>query len=240
MPEIQTYLECDLGVDQSIIELLCKRPVPKNNEYWKGRNTYLSKSPGYLFIPILLDLFLKSKSNQPLSEEYLQLIERILHHAARQERTEVSYSLLDLDCQNILRLIGIGDNEIKKIETDLVNRPFSLFPPKYKSLHRANSYLYSAVLFPNDYDLIFAHWESVMPLLLFLDDLTDLHDDIATQAENCLLDSPNIENNFFELYPLFTESIKPLQKVNIKIYKELDRLRQEAIVATLGGTLFSF
>ena len=79
-----------------------------------------------------------------------------------------------------------------------------------------------------------------MPLLLFLDDLTDLQDDIATQSENCLLDSPNIENNFFELYPLFTESIKPLQKVNIKTYKELDRLRQEAIVATLGGTLFSF
>jgi hypothetical protein len=218
--------------------LLCKRSVPKNNEYWKSRSSYLSKSPGYLFIPILLDLFLKSKSNQSISEEHIQLIEQILHHAAIQERTESGYTQLHIDCQNVLQSIGVSNDEIKRTES-LVDRPFSLFPSKYKSIQRANVFLYSAALFPNDYDLIFSHWESVMPLFLFLDDLTDLQDDIANKSENCLLDSPNIENNFFELYPLFAESIKPLQKINLKIYQELDRLRQEAIVATLSGTLFS-
>jgi hypothetical protein len=239
MSPLLTYLEFDLGIDPGIAELLCNRPVPENNEYWKRRNTYLSKSPGYLFIPILMDLLLKSKSNQStISEQHLQLIEKILHHAALQERTESGYSQLRIDCQNILQAMGVSGDEIKKIE-NLVDRPFSIFPPKYKSLQRANTFLYSAALFPNDHDLVFGHWESVMPLFLFLDDLTDLQDDIANQSENCLLDSPNIENNFFELYPLFASSIKPLQKINIKIYQELDKLRQEAIVATLSGTLFS-
>jgi hypothetical protein len=106
-------------------------------------------------------------------------------------------------------------------------------------LQRANTYLYSAALFPHYFDLIFKYWESVMPLFLFLDDLTDLQEDIANHSENCLLDSPDIESNFFSLYPLFIDSIKPLEMVNHNLYLELNRLRQEAIAATLSGTIFS-
>ncbi|MBL7873343.1 MAG: hypothetical protein JNM78_17115 [Cyclobacteriaceae bacterium] len=239
MSTLQTYLEFDLAIHPDVVELLYSRQVPKNNDYWKGRKTFLSQSPGYLFIPILFDLFLKSNLDKVLSETHLLLIEEILHSAAKQEANQITNIQHQQECHSILSRVGISEKEISRIENSLVKRPFSNFPAKYKSLQRANSYLYSTALFPHDYDMIFTHWESVMPLFLFLDDLTDLQDDIDTQSENCLLDSPGIENNFFELHPLFIKSIKPLEKINKNIYLELNRLRQEGIAATLGETILT-
>lgn len=237
---LQHYLETDLGIQKNVIEFLCNRQVPRNNEYWKGRKDFISRSPGYLFIPILLDLFLKSNLGVAvLSELHLLLIEEILHSAARQESGSITYVNHHQECKGILHSIGISTEEIIKIEQSLVKRPFTLFPDNYKSLRRANSYLYSAVLFPKDYDLIFSYWESIMPLFLFLDDLTDIPEDLATNSENSLLDSPNLENNFFTLHPLIAESIKPVEKINGTLYKELNRMRQEAVANTLGGILLS-
>lgn len=240
MSELQHYLKNDLGIHNNTIEFLCSRQVPKNNEYWMGRKDFISRSPGYLFIPILLDLFLKSNLGATvLSELHLLLIEEILDSAARQESGRITYANHHQECKGILHSIGISAEEIIKIEQSLVNRPFTLFPDNYKSLRRANSYLYSAILFPNEYDLIFSFWESIMPLFLFLDDLTDLPQDSASHSENCLLDSPDLENNFFTLNPLIAESIKPVENINGVLYKELNRMRQEAIAITLGGILFS-
>lgn len=234
------YLETELGIHKNVIEFLCNRQVPKNNEYWRGRKNFISQSPGYLFIPILLDLFLKSNLGAAvLSELHLLLIEEILHSAARQESGSITYANHHQECKRILHSIGISAEEITRIEQSLVNRPFTLFPGTYKSLRRADSYLYSAILFPNNYDLIFSYWESIMPLLLFLDDLTDLAEDLASHAENSLLDSPNYENNFFTLHPLVAESIKPVEKINGVLYKELNRMRQQAVANTFRGVLFS-
>jgi hypothetical protein len=240
MLTLERYLETDLGIHKNVVEFLCNRQAPLNNEYWRGRKNFISQSPGYLFIPILLDLFLKDNLGVAvLSELHLLLIEEILHSAARQESGNITYLNHQQECKGILHSIGIPAQEITKIEQVLVNRPFTLFPGKYKSLGRANSYLYSAVLFPNDYDRVFTYWESIMPLFLFLDDLTDLPEDLATQSENCLLDSTDIENNFFILHPLIAESIKPLEKINGVLYKELNRMRQETVAGSLGGILLS-
>jgi hypothetical protein len=240
MPNLKYYLETNLGIDRNVIESLCNREVPANNEYWKGRTSFLSQSPGYLFIPILLDLFLKSDLDPcVLSESHLLLIEDILNSAARQEAQKITYVQHHEECKTILHRFGISDQEILKIEQGLVKRPFRLFPSKFKSLQRANTYLYSGALFPNDYDLIFHVWECVMPLFLFMDDLTDLSEDIVIQSENCLLDSDDVENSFFILHPLMAESIKPLEKINDCLYEELNQMRQEAIAATLKGMLLS-
>lgn len=240
MSELEQYLETNLGIHRNVIECLCHREVPKNNKYWKGRKSFLSQSPGYLFIPILLDLFLKYNFGVAvLSESHLLLIEEILHSAANQEAGHITYLQHHEECRAILHRMGIPDEKIIKIEQTMVNRPFSLFPEKYKSLRRANSYLYSAALFPNHDDIIFQCWESVMPLFLFLDDLTDLPEDITSQSENCLLDAADIEHNFFVLHPLIAESIKPLEKINDRLYRELNHMRQEAIVATMKGVLLS-
>jgi hypothetical protein len=240
MSTLQKYLETNLGIHRSVIEFLCNREAPINNEYWKGRKGFISQSPGYLFIPIFLDLFQKSNlSTAVLSESHLLLIEKILHSAANQEADRITYFQHHQECRKILHQIGITHEEIIQIEKALVNRPFNLFPEKYKSLRRANSYLYSAALFPNDYNLIFQFWESVMPLFLFLDDLTDLPEDLANQSENCLLDSDDVENNFFVLHPLIEASIKPLENINNLLYQELNQMRQEAIAATLRGVLLS-
>lgn len=239
MATLQHYLETNLGIDRKVIELLCNRDVPKNNDYWKGRNSFISQSPGYLFIPILLDLLLKSNLDEVLSESHLTLIEEILHSAARQESGIITYLQHHQECKAILERIGIGTHEKQKIEHELVNRSFTRFPEKYKSLRRANSYLYTAALFPNNYEIIFHLWESLMPLFLFLDDLEDLPEDLATQSENCLLDSPDLENNFFTLHPLIAESIKQVEPINAILYKELNRMRQEAVAGKLRGILLA-
>lgn len=240
MSTLQDYLQKDLGIYPDVIDFLCARQIPENNAYWRGRKTYLSQSPGYLFIPIHLDLLLKSNIGvSVLSETHMLLIETILHSAACQEAGNITYMQHHEECRNILQHLGIAKGEIRKIEASLIDRGFTLFPEKYKSLRRANSFLYSAALFPNQYDLIFHLWESVMPLFLFLDDLTDLTEDLAKKSENCLLDSSSIENNFFALHTIIAESIKPIEIVNSQLYQELNKLRQEAVASTLGGVLLS-
>lgn len=240
MPTLQNYLKKDLGIHPDVVELLCTRQVPENNAYWKRRKNYLSQSPGYLFIPIHLDLLLRSNVGESvLSETHLLLIEKILHSAACQEAGNITYFQHHEECRKILQEAGIAEGEIRKIEASLINRPFTLFPEKYTSLRRANSFLYSAALFPNHYDLLFHYWECVMPLFLFLDDLTDLAEDLANKAENCLLDSSSVENNFFALHSIIAESIIPLEVVHSKLYQELNKLRQEAVASTLGAVLLS-
>ncbi len=240
MPTLQNYLKKDLGIHPDVVDFLCTRQVPEKNAYWSRRKTYLSQSPGYLFIPIHLDLLLRSNVGESvLSEAHLLLIEKILHSAACQEAGSITYLQHYEECQKILHEIGIGEEEIRNIEVSLINRPFTLFPEKYKSLRRANSFLYSAAIFPNHYNLFFHYWECVMPLFLFLDDLTDLAEDVANKSENCLLDSSSVESNFFALHSIIAESIKPLEIVNSQLYQELNKLRQEAVASTLGGVLLS-
>jgi hypothetical protein len=239
MTEFYHYLEIDLGIHPDVIRFFYNRPVPQSNEYWKGRASFLSKSPGYLFIPILFDLFLKSELNKSvvLSELHIHLIEEILHLAARQEREHLTYSQLHEQCRAVLQKMGIPIDEIQRTDQSLVHRPFKQIPSKFQSLQRANSYLYSAVLFPKDYDLVFQLWESLMPFFLFLDDLTDLTEDMANESENCLLDSPELHDNFFVLHPLMAELLKRIEPVNSKLYYQLDRMRKEAIVSTMKNIL---
>ena len=239
MTEFQHYLEFELGIQPVVIHFLHDRPIPKNNEYWKGRTSFLSKSPGYLFIPILFDLFLKSGIDKSviLSELHIHLIEEILHLAARQEREQLTYPQLHEKCRAVVQREGIAPDEILKADQALVHRPFMRIPVKFQSLQRANSYLYSAVLFPNDYDMIFQLWESLMPFFLFLDDLTDIKEDLANQSENCLLDSPGGQDNFFILHPLMAELLKKIEPINSKLYHQLDRMRKEAVMSTMSNIL---
>jgi hypothetical protein len=239
MTEIHRYLEFELGIHPGIIHFLHDRPIPQGNEYWKERTSFLSKSPGYLFIPILFDLFIKSGIDKSviLSELHIHLVEQILHLAARQEREHLTYLQLQEQCREVVQHAGVEVDEIDRVDQTLVNRTFLRIPEKYKSLRRANSYLYSGALFPNNYDLIFQLWEAVMPFFLFLDDLTDLNEDIANQSENCLLDSPGVQDNFFILHPLMAELLKKIEPVNSKLYQQLDKMRKEAVVSTMKNIL---
>lgn len=239
MTEFDHYLEFDLGIHSDVINFFDNRPVPQGNEYWKDRTSFLSKSPGYLFIPILFDLFLKSGIDKSvvLSELHIHLIEEILHLAARQEREHLTYSQLHEQCMDAVQREGVTRDKILKVDQQLVNRPFLQIPEKYKSLRRANAYLYSAVLFPNDHDLIFQLWESIMPFFLFLDDLTDINEDISSQSENCFLDSGRVQDNFFVLHPLMTELLRKTEPLNSKLYHHLDRMRKEAVMSSMKNIL---
>lgn len=239
MTEIHRYLEFELGIHPDVIHFFYDRPIPQNNEYWKGRTSFLSKSPGYLFIPIVFDLFLKSGINKSviLSELHIQLIEEILHLAARQEREHLTYSQLHQQCIAVVHQKGIMLDEIMRADRELVHRSFTQIPEKYRSLQRANSYLYSAVLFPANYDLIFQLWESIMPFFLFLDDLTDINEDLVNQSENCFLDSGKVQDNFFILHPLMTDLLKKVEHLNSKLYHQLDRMRKEAVMSNMKNIL---
>jgi hypothetical protein len=239
MTEFHRYLEFDLGIHPDVIHFLVDRPTPLNNEYWKERASFLSKSPGYLFIPILFDLFLKSGIDKSviLSELHIHLIEEILHLAARQEREQLTYLQLHEKCRMVIQKEGIALDEILRADQALVHRPFMRIPVKFQSLQRANSYLYSAVLLPNDYAMIFQLWESLMPFFLFLDDLTDLNEDIANQSENCLLDSQGVQDNFFILHPLMTELLKRIELINSRLFHQLDRMRKEAVMSAMNNIL---
>ncbi len=50
------YLGIQYGVDNNIAKFFVDREPPANNLYWKDKYLYLRPSPGYLFIPLIVDI----------------------------------------------------------------------------------------------------------------------------------------------------------------------------------------
>ena len=53
------FLAIKFGVDDAIARFFVDREPPANNLYWKDKLLYLRPAPGYLFIPLIVDLLFK-------------------------------------------------------------------------------------------------------------------------------------------------------------------------------------
>ena len=72
-------LKLGYGVDMEIGKFLTDRKVPEDNLYWKNRLLYIIPMPGYLFIPLYMDIQFRLglPKAELLSEQHLQLLELI-------------------------------------------------------------------------------------------------------------------------------------------------------------------
>lgn len=192
-----SFLEINYGVDDKIARFFVDREPPANNLYWKGKLLYLRPAPGYLFIPLIVDLLyrLKIDRQELLSEQFVKIMEEVGHISAleesRQITSEEAIKLSSKLVKDICRNKGWYnnlDNYFNKKDKSFFNR---LSVP-FKALRRGDLFLFSicAISVSEElYEKIAEQWFALISILLLLDDAEDIETDKKTGDENAFLES---------------------------------------------------
>lgn len=227
-------LKLGYGVDMEIGKFLIDRKVPIENLYWKNRLLYIIPMPGYLFIPLYMDIQYRlglSKADL-LSEQHLQLVEHILHSAAKLENRQINFKEHVAECIEITKphcknpaflqdLIFYFSGEKDKASVALGT--------PYKSLTRADAYLFSLCYFEFDDALkqkLVDAWYALIAYYLIVDDLEDIQPDFEQQEENALLEAGLSEEGAKAIEALIHRSYHIMNTVNPVIANRIDHKRQ--------------
>lgn len=182
-------------------------------------------------MPLFYDLLIRQgvPTEALLAETHLTAAEEILDSVARHEFGERSFAQHVRTCRQTLAVRGVSPTRIAEVEQQLVRRPFSKVPVAFTALARGNTFLYATALACDDFDLIHRTWEMIMPLLLFLDDVTDLAEDEARGEENCLLQGGTPTESFFCLHPVLAQLVHDIEPIHPEVHQRLNTLRLHAL-----------
>lgn len=238
-------LKLNYGVDMEIGKFLVDRRVPPHNLYWKNRLLYIIPMPGYLFIPLYMDLQLRLGLPRPelLSEPHLQLMEGILHSAAKLEHKAIDFdehiaeciALTKPCCKNapfLQDLIYYFSGKKEKAGVAL-GAPF-------KSLARADAYLFSLCCFEFNDALkkkLVDAWYALINYYLIVDDLEDIQPDFEQQEENAVLEAGLSEEGANAIEALIHQSYHVMNAINPVIANRIDHKRQ---VMNVKGIIDAF
>ena len=219
------HLNYNLGVDPEIAAFFVNRKVPVNNSYWKGRLLYVSRGTGYIFIPLFFDLQYKCgvSREEVLSEEYVQVMEKILHSAALHEFELISFNEHIDNCKEILN--NKVNNEQLYVDLleyfkneDLV--PFKNLGTTSKALNRGDTFLFS-LCYPRFSkqltDKIVREWYALVPSFLLMDDIMDLKEDQEKNQENSIADFGNGNLGVQLAIEFLRKKFAELKRVNDKL-----------------------
>jgi hypothetical protein len=190
------HLYYTFGVDESIAKFFVDRKVPVNNRYWKGRYLYVASGAGYLFIPIFFDLQFKVGVSREciMNNDYLKLMEEILHSAALHELEEIDFKEHLANCKTIMEnciknhtlyndlLIYFDDEQLK---------PYKYLGTPSKALNRADTFLFSVCFLDLNKQVtgqIVENWYTLISSFLLMDDISDLQEDKEKNEENSVND----------------------------------------------------
>lgn len=221
------------GVDLEIAKFFVDRKVPAGNLYWQKRLLYIGPMPGYIFIPTFTDIEyrLGLEKRQLLSEGHIVLLENILHSAARLELHEINYHQHVEEC---IALTKDHSNNPSLLE-DLVNyftgddkkASIPLGYP-FKSLKRADAYLFSLCYFSFGQELkekLLESWNALMTYYLIMDDLEDIKADFINQDENSLIEAGLNEKGAETIRQMIDRSYEVMSKINPVLANRIDHKR---------------
>ncbi len=204
------FLEINYGVDNKIARFFVDREPPTDNLYWKGKLLYLRPAPGYLFIPLIVDLLHKLGLDRQelLSEQFVKIMEEVGNISALEEIRQItadeairkSTELVKDICRNM----GWYDTLVDYFNNKK-NNFFSRLSVPFKALHRGDLFLFAvcALSFSEElYEKIAEQWFALISILLLLDDAEDIESDKQTGDENAFIESG-----------LDTDSIQKIEEV---------------------------
>jgi hypothetical protein len=190
-----SYLVKNYGIEDKIARFFVDREPPADNLYWCGKLLYLRSSPGYLFIPLIVDLLFKIgiKKEDLLSDKFVILMEDVGHVSALEETNEITEKEAIIKCtelavncsnqtwlRNVLSYFsGNKDNAFDRLTT-----PF-------KALHRGDFFLFSlgALQFEEKlFPMVARVWFALISTLLLLDDAEDISSDKDAGERNAFIE----------------------------------------------------
>ena len=231
------YLETYYGTDGEIARFFVNREPPAHNLYWQGKLLYLRPSPGYLFIPLIIDLLYKSgiEKKQLLSEKFVTLMEQLGHISALEETKQITGKQAISESARLVK-----DNCFnREWHTNLVNHLtgkesnfFAALSAPFKALHRGDLFLFSvcALQFaPALSEKIAEQWFALITTLLLLDDAEDLKADTQTGDENAFLESGMTAEGLTKIKQLVNSNLKKMSTVNSLMATQLKKQFDEVV-----------
>lgn len=229
------FLAIHYGIDNTIAKFFVDREPPANNLYWHEKLLYLRPAPGYLFIPLMVDLLYKMgvEKEQLLSELFVSHMEKIGHISALEETKQITVKeaieqyaeLASLNCKNPLWLF-----EVSKYFEDTSSVEIGKLATPFKALHRGDAFLFSiaALTFPSTLIVPIAEvWFALISTLLLLDDADDLESDQKTGEENAFIESGLTTFGFKKIEDLVQHNFTIIGGLNKRMAAELNRSHQK-------------
>ncbi|HEX8356047.1 MAG TPA: hypothetical protein VF610_01480 [Segetibacter sp.] len=225
-----SYLSKNYGVDEQIARFFVDREPPENNLYWEGKLLYVRPAPGYLFIPLIVDLLFKLgiEKKQLLSEEFVGNMEQIGHISALEETKQIDkdeairlcYNLVKDNCRNEVWLQNVNEYFSKTAENFITS---SVTP--FTALHRGDAFLFSvcALTLPHEImEKVVEQWFALITTVLLLDDAEDIKSDRENGEENAFLQSGLHQEGIANIMNVLKKSLQTIDTLNPFMAKELD------------------
>lgn len=216
------------GIDEAIAKFYTDREPPKNNLYWKGKELYLRPQPGYIFLPLITDLFFKAGVSKAelLSNSFVETLENIGHYSAEQEFNIINTSEAISKCEDLVSFYDAGFvNDLRNYFSGKQNYISDLSTP-FKALHRGDLFLYSLAVLQVDVNKrteLIRIWFSLISTLLLLDDAEDVESDKKANDENAFLESGADKTGFERIKSLLSANLDHLAILNKSLANALHK-----------------
>jgi hypothetical protein len=225
------YLVSKYGVDEAIARFFVDREPPADNLYWHEKLLYLRPAPGYLFIPLIVDLLFKLGigKEKVLSEAFVGTMESIGHISALEEIKKISAQEAIEQCKELVEKVVVNTEWLNHVNEYFDGDPHGSFRKlvtPLKSLHRGDVFLFS--LCTLDFssslsDTIAERWFALISALLLLDDAEDIESDKVTGDENAYIESGLNAEGLHRIAELVKQDVEKIASVNPVMATELDR-----------------
>ena len=226
-----TFLEIYYGTDSKIARFFVDREPPADNLYWKGKLLYLRPAPGYLFIPLVVDLLLKLgiDRQQLLSEKFVGTLEQLGHISALEETKQISAAEAINKSAELVK-DNCSDKDWYNNVLDYLNSKEDNFltklSPPFKALRRGDLFLFvlCAVHFSRELsEKIAEQWFALISTLLLLDDAEDIKADKQSGDENAFLESGMTAEGFNKIKALVNSSVEKITILNPTLALQLKK-----------------
>jgi hypothetical protein len=219
-----SHLHGNMGVDEEIARFFVNRKVPKENAFWDSRRLYITRGNGYLSIPVYYDLLCRIGVSKTylLDESHIKLMERIMHYAIQEERSEIDFG------KQLNQISDLFEGRIKNSDfyfelMEYLQQPVLM--PKGKlgmqvpALNRADVFLFILCDLPlakEVLDKAIQLWYALHTSYLLMDDIYDYELDKQNLEENAIVelgDGMAGSSKAFEILHANTGMLKPVNPI---------------------------
>lgn len=225
------FLGIQYGIDDKIARFFADREPPQNNLYWKDKLMYLRPEPGWLFIPLIVDLLYKCgiDRDQLLSPRFVGLMEDIGHISAQEESRQITHEQALEFCNNLVKTNHTDDEYLHHL-IDFVSggtdNPFSGLTTPFKALHRGDYFLFSLCALQFEPALatkLVQYWFALISTLLLLDDADDLINDQKNGDPNAFIECGLQKEGIERIKQLVSSNLKFIAALNKSMAAKLDQ-----------------
>ena len=228
---VSTEFLCNnYGIDAAIAKFFVDREPPTENLYWKGRLLYLRPAPGYLFIPLIIDLLyrLGIDKQQLLSEQFVSVMEQIGHISALEETKQITSAEAIKQCSALAKHQCVNKQWLEQVVAYFGNVPDNLFSKlasHFRALHRGDVFLFSICMLTFSDELITPvarQWFALITSLLLLDDADDLQSDMKAGEENAYIESGLDAAGIGRINELFAANFETISQLNRTMARQFE------------------